>query len=286
MRKINIPKDLLLELYVEKDLTTYQIANELGVSRQTVCNKLKGFNIDIKDTKYKSILKKSKLPKNIPKYHNKEDFQKIYLELKSVNLVAEHYGIGIDTAYNWKNKHGIETITELSEVGITKLNEGKPWTSKDYLSKMYNKYSIYDLAKIWNCSPTTISKWLKRHGIPTKTYSEQWDRKSKNGARVLKGDGFDLQEYNNTYAIKGHLSRRVVEDIKEVVGKCQSCDENEVLDLHHINENSKDNRPENHIILCPNCHAKIHRLGITVEELCPDFKDWSTILNDTYAEAK
>ena len=286
MRKINISKDLLLELYIERDLTTYQIANELGVSRQTISNKLKIFNIDIKRTKYKSIPKKSKLPKKIPNYYNREDYQRVYLNLKSVNLVAEHYNISIDTAYNWKNKHGIETIKEMSQVGIVKLNKGKPWTSKDYLSKMYDKYSIYELAKMWNCNPTTISKWLKRHGIPTKTYSEQWDRKSKNGVRILKGDGFDLQEYNNIYAVEGNLSRRVADSIKEVVGKCQSCGYDEVLDLHHINKQPKDNRPENHVILCPNCHAKIHRLGITVEELCLDFKDWSTLLNNSYAEAK
>jgi len=29
--------------------------------------------------------------------------------------------------------------------------------------------------------------------------------------------------------------------------------------LHHVNLNPKDNRPENLIVICPNCHDKIHQ---------------------------
>ena len=33
------------------------------------------------------------------------------------------------------------------------------------------------------------------------------------------------------------------------------------LELHHKNGNHKDNRLENLMILCPNCHASIHKYG-------------------------
>lgn len=46
MKKINISKDLLLKLYVNQHLTVYQIADELGVSRQTICNKLAEHGIE------------------------------------------------------------------------------------------------------------------------------------------------------------------------------------------------------------------------------------------------
>jgi transposase/uncharacterized protein YlaI len=286
MRKISISKDLLLELYVEQGLNTYQISEELGTSRQTICNKLSEYNIERKTTRYQSKPKEPKLPKKVPKYTNKEDFQKVYSELKSIGLVAEYYNISADTAYSWKKKHGIATIKQISYMGSQKRIEGKPWANKEYLANMYDKYSTYELAKMWNCDPSTIQIWIRKYGIPVKTYSEQWDRKSKSGARILKKDGFDLQEYNKTYALSGcRMSKKVIEDIKKLVGKCQCCGEKEVLDLHHINENPKDNRPENHVILCPNCHARVHRLNKPVRELCPNLVSWDKLV-DTYAEAK
>jgi 5-methylcytosine-specific restriction endonuclease McrA len=47
-------------------------------------------------------------------------------------------------------------------------------------------------------------------------------------------------------------------------GKCAKCHRNiremKVRPiLHHVNLNPKDNRPENLIVICPNCHDKIHQ---------------------------
>lgn len=285
MRKINIPKDLLLELYVDKNLTTYQIADELGVNRQTISNKLKDYGIELRDTRFKKTPKKKTLKAVVKKeYEDKDIFESKYKELKAIDLVADYFNINVKTAYQWKKKHGIATIKQMSARGRDRINGDKPWCDKTTLEDMYNQFSTYDLAKMWNCHPSTISKWLKKHNIPTKTISEQWDIKSKGGgARVLKSNGFDLQEYNRTYTQTGRLSKKVVESIKNLVGKCQSCGEKDVLDLHHINGNPEDNRPCNHVILCPNCHARIHRLNKTVEELCPDFISWDTLLSsDTH----
>ena len=37
--------------------------------------------------------------------------------------------------------------------------------------------------------------------------------------------------------------------------------------------------------VCPNCHARIHRLGIPFNELVPNHVSWETLL-DSYQEAK
>jgi hypothetical protein len=42
---------------------------------------------------------------------------------------------------------------------------------------------------------------------------------------------------------------------------CQYNEHPEILELHHINRNRKDNRPENLILLCPNCHSWDHFIG-------------------------
>lgn len=287
MEKIHISRELLHKMYVDEGKTLKQIGLELGVSRQTIANKLKDYSIPIRPNamKPKSTRVKVSKPKPEKPYTNKETFQQVYSDLKSLNLVAKFFGISLDTAHLWKTRLNIKTIHYDSNEGYKKRLEGKPYTDRETLQKYYDQYSIYDLATMWNCNPTTISKWLKKLDIPVKTLSEQWARKAKNGSIVVKGDKFDLQEFKRVYTNSEYISKRVINYIKDTVGECQCCGVSDVLDLHHINENPKDNRPENHVILCPNCHARVHRLGKSVDELCPNYISWDKLI-EGYAEAK
>ena len=124
------------------------------------------------------------------------------MELKSIDLVAEHFGISQDTAFIWKKRHGIETIKEFSQRGKRKVNHNKPYTNKEWLEEMYSKYSWEELGAMLNCSPTTLSKWGIKFGIKTRTVSEQWDLKTKGGSRVIKPLAFDLQLYKETYNLE------------------------------------------------------------------------------------
>lgn len=50
-----------------------------------------------------------------------------------------------------------------------------------------------------------------------------------------------------------------------LVEKCEMCgyDEiKEILGIHHIDENRKNNKRENLMIVCPNCHSILHRKHI------------------------
>ena len=40
--------------------------------------------------------------------------------------------------------------------------------------------------------------------------------------------------------------------------KCLVCGENKIVSVHHINEDHKDNRPENLVPLCPTHHQYVH----------------------------
>ena len=91
---------------------------------------------------------------------------------------------------------------------------------------------------------TLVGRRIKRYdstGIPKKTLSE---RLSINSTR-------------NTNYIKRRLIR---EGVKE--NKCERCgitewmDDDLIFELHHINGNNSDNRLENLILLCPNCHSQ------------------------------
>lgn len=289
MRKIALSRDLLYSLYVEQGMTLETISEELGVSRQTVSNKLQEYNIPIRNSSYIQAHKPKpkKTFRKIPDYRNRDKFEKAYMELKSIDLVAEHFGINQKTAFEWKKRHGIDTIKEFSQRGKRKVNHDKPYTNKEWLEEMYSKYSWEELGAVLNCDPTTLSKWGLRLGIKTRSVKEQWDLKSKNGNRVVKSSDFDLQLYKDTYTLSGmtKLPKNLKNFIVNLYGKCECCGYDRVLDLHHIDENHNNNSPENHGVLCPNCHALIHRLGIPFNELVPNHVSWETLL-DSYQEAK
>ena len=128
MRKIDLSKDLLHSLYVDQKMTTNKIAEELGVSRSTVSNKLSEYGIEIRNSNYMREQKKHKKRKfrRIPDYRNKEKFEKTYLELKAIDLVADYFGMNIKTAFEWKKRHGIKTIKEFSHKSREKINCDKP----------------------------------------------------------------------------------------------------------------------------------------------------------------
>ena len=292
MRKITLSRDLLNSLYTEQRMTLKQISEELGVSRQTVANKLSEYGITIRNSSFIKEQKAKRKPKlkKVPDYRIKEKFEKVYKELKSIELVANHFNISQDTAFAWKKKHNIVTVKEYSQSGKMRINVNKPYADKEWLEKMYAQYSFEDLGRMLNCSPTTIQKWAKKFGIKTRTVTEHWELKAKSGTRVLKKDEFDLQAYKRAYVDKSYscnanLPKGLKNFIISLYSACESCGYTEVLDLHHIDENHKNNSPENHGVLCPNCHAKIHRLGIQFNDLVPHHISWETLL-DSYQEAK
>ena len=289
MRKLNLPRDFLYDLYVVQRLSTIQIAKELGVNRQTISNKLQEYNIPIRNSSYIQAHKPKpkKTFRKIPDYKNRDKFEKAYMELKSIDLVAEHFHINIKTAFEWKKRHGIETIKEFSWKGKEQVNKDKPYTNKEWLEEMYSKYSFEDIGKMLNCHPSTIQKWAQRFGIKTRNIKEQWEVKAKYGSKVVKSVDFDLQLYKDTYTLSGmtKLPKNLKNFIVNLYGKCECCGYDRVLDLHHIDENHNNNSPENHGVLCPNCHALIHRLGIPFNELVPNHVSWETLL-DSYQDAK
>lgn len=291
MRKVNLPKDLLKELYVDKKMTLQEIAGELGLSRQTIANKLKSYNMTIRNGKYLNSIKKVKIKLvKKKKYRDKNEFEKVYNELKSIDLVAEHFDINVKTACNWKKIHNIPTIKSFSYKARAKMNCGKPYANKEWLEDMYSKYSLDDIAKMLNCHPSTLGIWCKKFGIKTRSRTEQWDLKAKGGVRFLKSSGFDLQLYKNSYdldSIKTHLPKNLKAYIISLYGKCECCGYSETLDLHHIDFNHGNNKPSNHSVLCPNCHAEIHRLGKKFNDLVKNHVSWDKLVEEnSYNEAK
>lgn len=56
---------------------------------------------------------------------------------------------------------------------------------------------------------------------------------------------------------------------KEINSQCPICENQDVghFEIHHINENTEDNKLENLLMLCRICHSKITKLEISKEEV-------------------
>ena len=59
--------------------------------------------------------------------------------------------------------------------------------------------------------------------------------------------------------------RHEVED--KYHNKCAKCPNEKPLQIHHINGNNRDNRLKNLILLCANCHYKIHSKGSKINKI-------------------
>lgn len=67
------------------------------------------------------------------------------------------------------------------------------------------------------------------------------------------------ESYGNTANLRKFWKKR------NIIQKCEICgyDEvKEILGIHHKDENRKNNKRENLLIVCPNCHSLIHRKHI------------------------
>lgn len=65
---------------------------------------------------------------------------------------------------------------------------------------------------------------------------------------------------------RGNTYGRVA--FRTYIHKCAVCglDEECCLEVHHIDENRKNSSVDNLIILCANCHARVHRGGLKITD--------------------
>ena len=97
MRRVSVSKSILERLYYSECRTLKYIAEEFGVSRQTISNKMKEYGLPVRNSKYIQEVKRSKKkPLKISKpmrYRDKKVFERVYKELKSLDLVAQYFEI-------------------------------------------------------------------------------------------------------------------------------------------------------------------------------------------------
>lgn len=86
-------EETLRELYIEQDLTSYEVADRLDCSRPTINKWVNRYGID----------------KDKP-WRNKETLKQLYTEENmSVHKIGDRFGVDGTTIHNWLVRHNIET---------------------------------------------------------------------------------------------------------------------------------------------------------------------------------
>ena len=101
----------------------------------------------------------------------------------------------------------------------------------------------------------------------------KWHRKKKVCKRCqrllpLKGKGLCGGCYNAVYRLEYQKARNQMqlygldyETYKKITKKCVICGFDKVVDLHHLDQDKKNNSRENLIGICPNHHQMLHNLN-------------------------
>lgn len=123
--------------------------------------------------------------------------------------------------------------------------------------------SLEKISEELGISKSTASVWLRDYPLPKEVRAQR----QKEWASSGEGKEFykKLSTKNSGVRIKnpsswGTIRKRIFEERGRKCERCGWCEENPFngfipVQIDHINGNNKDNRPENLVILCPNCHS-------------------------------
>lgn len=108
----------------------------------------------------------------------------------------------------------------------------------------------------------TVNECVAHFGFSKQT----WHAAKNRGAIVTRPKAMPIERLLSPGRSRGHLKRRLIKEglLTEVCHDCGLVEWRErpiSLELHHVNGNGDDNRLENLVLLCPNCHSQTDSWG-------------------------
>lgn len=178
--RIEIPKEKLVELYLNQKFSTRKIASILKCEHTAIINRLKKYKIEIRQPKKEIIIPKEKL---IELYKDKKlSTQKIARILK-ISSCSVYY--------------------KLKEAGIPTRKKKIFDIDKNKLEELYSEkgLSCSKIAKLYKFDKVTVFEKLKKYSIRTRNYLEaniKHAKKSFDGTEDTKAYmiGFRLGDLN------------------------------------------------------------------------------------------
>lgn len=150
-RRIKVSKDFLYLLYIKKGLSARKIAKICHCEQAVILNRLRKYNILIRQPKKKIDV-------------SKEDLKRLYIkENLSTYKIAKILNCTSSVIYRYLRLYKIKT-RPLKRIKISRRE------LKDlYLNK---KLSLSKIAVVYKCCPVTIWQKMKKFDISLRTYSE------------------------------------------------------------------------------------------------------------------
>lgn len=250
--------DWLRERYHDREMTTGEIAAEVGVSKETIRNWLHRNDIELRS---KGGRKGHSRP-NVDKPAEDTLNELYHEEGLTAEEIANQYGVVEQTVFNWMGDYDIESRGSGTRQGtvITSMAdprlEDKEWLKTRYVDR---KWSMLDIADEIGCTTPSVGYKLDTFGIETRTEDSFAD-----------WGGSDT-EFQRDPDWSEKRQKRIESDNRE----CQDCGipEEEYyrsLDVHHLKAKDKfvneegevdweaANAQENLVTLCQFCHMHRH----------------------------
>jgi len=95
---------------------------------------------------------------------------------------------------------------------------------------------------------------------PKKIKCKRCEREKPMKAKGLCGGCYNfvyMLDYNKAWNQKKNYGINI-DTYKKIIKSCKICGFDKVVDLHHLDENHKNNKVDNLIGLCPNHHKMLH----------------------------
>jgi transposase-like protein len=192
--------DWLYEQYIEQERSTYDIADELGVNRNTVSSWLDRHDIEKRgDTD--AFGKKA-----VDELKDRDWLYQQYGEReRSTYDIADELNVVKTTVCEWMRRHDIEFRSpsqRVSDGDITPLTDEK-WLREQYEEKQRSKT---DIAEELNLSVTAVSSWIQKHEIDARSVSES---RAEGDTKPLHDSDWLYEQYieqeRSTYDIADEL---------------------------------------------------------------------------------
>lgn len=135
------------------------------------------------------------------------------------------------------------------------------------LLRTKERFSLKKIAEILKVSKGTVSLWLKEYPLNDEEILERMSSNGKKDINLAKLAEMRKKSLENRKTVPYEKLKRWESKrgriFKERGRKCEICGWQEVnlfnghipVQIHHINGDNKDDRPENLMVLCPNCHS-------------------------------
>ena len=139
------------------------------------------------------------------------------------------------------------------------------FSKEELIPIIKESYSIADVCRKCGWKPTganykVVHRYIKDYDLDTSHFTGQ---RVNIGNKLNAHNVKPITEFltENSYIRTTDLKLKIIKEGLKVY-RCEKCgathwnDEQIVLQLHHINGDSSDNRLENLMLLCPNCHSQ------------------------------